>query len=557
MQLLHIKDKIFISFSYSPQIVNDIKTIYGRKYNPENKTWEIPIQGENLLQIQDFIIKYKIEIPESLSILINQQQKLKNIEQQNFEDSKAENAEIEILGIKGILYPFQKAGVKYAINNKKIIIGDQPGLGKSCQAIVAIHHFNAYPNITLVPNNVKYKWRDKEWQYWVDKECQIIETNDKEEIIKKKLQSEIIICNYNTLSKFIDLISQIKFQSIICDESHFLKEKKTKRTQGVINLLKKQDIPIRLLLTGTVSVNKPKELISQLEIIDRLNQFGGWWEFAKRYCNAHYDSWGMNIEGATNLEELHNKLRNICYVRRNKKDVLKELPDKQSTIFTVDISNSGDYKRAENDVISYLKGIDPEKAYLAQSAEQLVQINVLKKLSAQGKIKEAINWIEDFLESDEKLVVTAFHSEIIDILSQYFKCNQISGKITGKERDRVVQDFMSNSETKIIILSSHRDCGIGIDLFASSDMLILELGWTVGEMVQLEDRLHRIGQKNACNYYYMMGKNTIDIDIYNLLEEKKKIVETINRGGFQEEYEVKIVNGIISKLLKKGYNNLS
>jgi len=629
-------------FPYNDQILREVKTLSGRKFQPEGPYWLVPLKEESHQQILNFISKFGFEFEDEESgkllidigkiglELLTKQKK----QEENFEKSSSHISGLEIEGLKGTLRPFQKAGVEYAVLNKKTIIGDEMGLGKTVEAIATIHYLNSYPCLVSCPNSLKYNWKS-EWNNWVDKKVIIINSEDEvtedltiiEEVIYpveylkefkdgwyrmtetgfKKVKTElnveeiknpdlivnkidllkadVIIVNYNTASKYQTELKNVGFKSIIMDESHYLKNNKANRTKAMKYLSEKVDVLLQL--TGTLIVNRPVELTSQLDILGKLEEFGGWWGFVKKYCNVNRTPWGLEVSGACNLEELHKELRKICYIRRNKSEVLTELPEKQRTIIEVELSNRKEYNKAERELIEYLRNevkitnaqlkdyyrefhkedetkfedlledqkiilieeLRKHKARNAQSAEHLVQINTLKKLCAEGKIEGAIEWITDFLETGEKLVVFGYHTSLINELAQHFNCNKITGEVKVEDRHKYVEDFQNNPNTNLIILNLQAG-GVGLTLTKSSNVLFIEQGWTSTEHDQAEDRTHRITQKNAVNCWYLLGKNTIDGNIYELIAEKRKITNAVN-AGIQDNTKVSILNELIKKLRTK------
>jgi len=203
-------------------------------------------------------------------------------------------------------------------------------------------------------------------------------------------------------------------------------------------------------LTGTPIENRPQELFNALNIVDQ-TLFPDFWNFAKRYCGAHYNGFGWDFSGATNTEELHEKLVNTIMIRRLKKDVLKDLPDKRYNHLSFQISNREEYNKAEEDFVSFVKGevkhnlenelkeklgdlsdmIDiDEKKLKALQEKKVSKINVLtemeklKQLAVKGKMKSVIEWISDFLETGEKLIVFGTHKFVIDQLMTAFLTKQ-------------------------------------------------------------------------------------------------------------------------------------
>ena len=135
--------------------------------------------------------------------------------------------------------------------------------------------------------------------------------------------ADVVVINYDILDKQKDALSKVGFQSLVFDESHYAKNKDTKRTKALKSLA--SSIPASgmvLALTGTPVLNRPIELVSQLEIIGRIEEFGGSWNFRKRYCAAKHNGYGWDFTGTSNADELNDLLRRVCYVRRNKADAV-------------------------------------------------------------------------------------------------------------------------------------------------------------------------------------------------------------------------------------------
>lgn len=569
-------NKLIFSFDYNPKIVDAIKTISGRKFNVTDKTWSCEVKTDNVEQIDRVIRECKLSLDkkaveimaEKFATLLHRN----NLLSSNFVNSSAMSAELEVPGFKGTLMPFQKAGVKYIAENKRVIVGDEMGLGKTIEAIASIEYTNSYPAIITCPNTLKYNW-EREFNRFVDRKVAIINSNT--DLNKLDESIEVFVINYNALVKHVDFLSKIDFKAVVSDESHYLKNRRAKRTISFTNLVK-STTNLVLLMTGTLIVNRPNELISPLTILDKINDFGGFWGFAKRYCNARKTEFGLDISGSNNLEELHHKLRSLCYIRRNKQDVLPELPKKIRQMIEIDIDNRSTYEKAKNDLINYLKNevkennkflvsisklspVEQEqakkiwhetKAKNAEQAEHLVKISELKNLVTEGKMSEVVSWIEDVIESGEKLVVFADHTKTVNKIAEIFNCPKINGEVDLDTRDAAVQSFQNDPETKLIIINI-KSGKEGLTLTAASKIAFIEQGWTPGEHDQAEDRIHRIGQvADSVNIYYLLAHDTIDIDIYNLIEAKRQITDAVNKGTAIDNSQLSILNELIKTLLK-------
>jgi SNF2 family DNA or RNA helicase len=272
------------------------------------------------------------------------------------------------------------------------------------------------------------------------------------------------------------------------------------------------------------------------------------------------------------LDELHNKLRRTCYVRRDKEDVMPELPDKQRQRLDLDISNRREYDAAESDIVAYMKkeaetGSDllgdidnPDEAAeqvernMGQGpnnnmAEKLVKVMKLKQLAAKGKFKPAKSWIKDFLENESPLVVFGWHTDIVKGMADAFDAPHITGDTPSKDRHRIVQEFQ-NGQHDLLSLNMHA-AGEGITLTEASNVAFLELPWTWGTVSQCEARVHRIGTESAVNIYFLLGNDTIDSDVFELLREKRIVSEKVNRGKDPTDGKGNIVRGVIEKLQQK------
>lgn len=559
------------------KLLNHIRSLPNRSYKATDEInklpdprWIVPINDGNLEQIVPLMEQYHFGVDKSVDDVIAVYIDKQKHRIEMFNHSKAEDieSELNIPSIKCELRPFQKAGVLYATKSKRTFIADEMGLGKTVQAIAVAEYNQAFPVLVICPASLKFNWFN-EILKWTGQQSMILNGG---KVKYNDPNSKYVITNYDILEKHDEYLKSRIWNCIVVDESHYVKNYKTKRTRAVKEITK--DVPFVLLLTGTPVLNRPNEIISQLEILKRLDDFGGFWNFVRKYCNARREQFGWNFSGSAHLDELNEKMRQRCYIRRQKKNVLKELPDKQRIHIPVEISNLTEYKRAQNSFIDWLenfvandqkfldsiKDMDEDvrksairahvtdKSHRAQRAEQIVQLEYLKQLSAVGKMNAVIEWISDFLETGEKLVIFATHRNIHEQLHQEFK--DISVTITGDDssvnRQKSVDKFQTDENTRLIICSLKAG-GVGITLTESSNVVFVEYGWTPADHDQAEDRLHRIGQKDSVMCYYFTGLGTVDEDIYELIEQKRQIVDNVTEGG--QAVELKMMNELISRLL--------
>jgi superfamily II DNA or RNA helicase len=299
-----------------------------------------------------------------------------------------------------------------------------------------------------------------------------------------------------------------------------------------------------ILLSGTPVINKPKDLISQLHIMNRLPDFGGYKGFTDRYCA------GMNA--ASNLRELNRKLNQTCFFQREKKDVLKDLPAKVRQTVICEINNRQEYADAENDLIRYLREYrqaSDEKIRKSMRGEVMVRIGVLRNISARGKITTAAEFVQDLIEQDEKVILFINLHEVHAALKKIFpKAVSVTGQDSRESRQAAIDNFQTNPEVKLI-LCSIKAAGVGLTLTASSNVCFLEFPWTYADCEQCEDRAHRIGQKDNVTAYYFLGKNTFDEQNYKIIQTKKDLAATIT--GSAEQIEENIVDMVTNLFLEK------
>jgi SWI/SNF-related matrix-associated actin-dependent regulator of chromatin subfamily A-like protein 1 len=256
------------------------------------------------------------------------------------------------------------------------------------------------------------------------------------------------------------------------------------------------------------------------------------WDFYWEFCGPKNNGFGWTYNGATNIQKLHKVLTNSIMLRRLKKDVLPELPEKVISFVPIELTNQKEYDFAERSFISWVSAYKGKNAALrAQNAEAIQKIESLKQIAVKGKLKGVIEWVKDFLESDKKLVIATTHTFVIDALVKAFPgiSLKLDGSTSPNKRQEVVDSFQNDPIYKLFI-TNLKAGGVGITLTAASDELIIELGWNPKIMDQMQDRVHRIGQTRGVNIYYLLALGTIEEKIAELLDKKRKIIDGVIDG---------------------------
>ena len=453
-------------------------------------------------------------------------------------------------GLKVQPYPYQLQGIARGLQLKRFINGDDMGLGKSLESIATINKADAFPCLVICPNVVKINWQ-REWHKFTDKKAMVLtdSVRDSWPFFWQTGMNQVFIVNYESLRKYfvrritkaekwtlkdVEFHNTIKlFKSVIIDESHKVKSTATQQTKFCKGIASGKEYII--LLTGTPVVNKPKDLVAQLGIMDRMIDMGGWKGFMLRYCS------GPNQ--ASNLKELNYRLWKHCFFRREKSKELTQLPDKVRQIVSCEITNRKEYMDAERDLIDYLKRYkeaDDEKIQKSLKGEVMVRIGILKDITARGKLKEVIDFVKDFRENGKKIILFCNLHEIVDRLMIAFPSAVcVTGRQNMQEKQASVDAFQKNPKTDVIICSI-KAASAGITLTAASDVAFIELPWTYADCDQAESRAHRIGQKDSVNCYYLLGRRTIDQKLYRIIEEKKHISNAVL--GAEDNIQTNIVD---------------
>src|SRR4051794_9788766 len=443
----------------------------------------------------------------------------------------------------GELRPFQRAGVQYALESRRLFIADEQGLGKTVEALAALEEDDAYPAVVICPASLKLNW-EREAAHWLPHRSLHVVVGTGGAIPR----AEITVLNYEIVQAHRERLALMRPKALILDESHYVKNPTAKRTRAVRRLA--EGLPegaLRLCLTGTPVMNHPDELISQLRILGRLEEFGSGARFKRRF------------QGAGAEERIHWHLRRTCFVRRLKRDVLPQLPEKRQVVVPVSLQNEKEYRLAERDVVAWLQEQPLELSELEAKvaatlrAERLAQLNALRALAGRGKLGAALAWIDDFLASEEPLVVFASHREIQEAVVQRFpEALHLVGADSITQRDDAVRAFQEDDGPQLIVCST-RVAGQGITLTRASNVAFLDLEWSPAMHDQAEDRCHRIGQRDAVTAWYLLAAETIDESMAEVLARKRGIVGAITDGRRDESEAVvqSVVKALRGKPLRR------
>ena len=467
------------------------------------------------------------------------------------EQSKATDADIEIPAPDGLAYlPFQKAGIAYALKRDGTLIADSMGLGKTVQSLGLINTMPDAKHILIIcPASLKINWK-QEAEKWLVNENLTVQIIDAKN--PPLPHANVFIINYDILKKNREFLMHREWDVLIVDEAHFLKNNRATRTQMVLGDYKTEQKPIaakkKLFLTGTPILNRPIEIQPVLGNISP-KQFGNFFAFAKRYCNAYKTQWGWDFSGASNLDELQEELRTTCMVRRLKADVLTELPAKRRAVIEIPVNGNsrvvnaelkamtaGELRLAEFKAAVELAKVSEDKAVYEEAVNRLresarahfEEMSRLRKETAIAKAPLVAAHVADAVEQGAKVVVFAHHHEVIDTLvtelSEEHGVVKLDGRDRMDDRNAAVNAFQEDDDVKVFV-GGIKAAGVGLTLTESAHVVFAELDWVPGNMTQAEDRCHRIGQANSVLVQHLVLENSLDATMAKTLVKKQNVID--------------------------------
>ncbi|KAM1103447.1 hypothetical protein EV2_012401 [Malus domestica] len=462
--------------------------------------------------------------------------------------------------IESKLLAFQREGVRFILQHGgRALLADEMGLGKTLQAInsscllfllrwipytfcfqaiaVASCVRDCWPVLIITPSSLRLQWASM-IQQWLNipssdilvvlSQCggsnksgfTIVSSNAKGTI---HLDGLFNIISYDVVPKIQNLLMASEFKVVIADESHFLKNAQAKRTSASLPVIKRAQYAI--LLSGTPALSRPIELFKQLEALYP-DVYKSVHEYGNRYCKG--GTFGL-YQGACNHEELHNLMKATVMIRRLKNDVLSELPVKRRQQVFLDLAEK-DMKQ----INAFFRELEVVKGKIkaCQSKEEVDSLkftekNLINKIytdSAEAKIPTVLDYLGTVMEAGCKFLVFAHHQSMIDSIYQFLLkkkvgCIRIDGSIPTVARQAYVTEFQEKDSIKAAVLSIKAG-GVGFTLTAASTVIFAELSWTPGDLIQAEDRAHRIGQVSSVNIYYLLANDTVDDIIWDVVQSK-------------------------------------
>lgn len=437
----------------------------------------------------------------------------------------------------------QKEAIQKLLENKKFILADDMGLGKTTSTIIAALETGAKKILIICPATLKINWK-REIENYSDRPIYIAESKN------FSTEHDFVIANYDILKNFHDpkkkedsLILKSEFDLVIVDEAHYIKNATAQRTKLINDIVKKTE---RLwLLTGTPMTSRPMDYFNLLSLVDS-PVAKNWMAYAIRYCEGYQFKVGnrkvWNITGASNLDELRERTSGTI-LRRLKENVL-DLPDKIITPVYLKLKS-----KAYEDVMGeYYDWYDKNPEESKSLTVQFSKLTKVRQIIADEKIHQTIEIAENIIEQGKKVIIFCNFTDSLNKIVEHFgkTAVKLDGSMAQHERQYSVDQFQENDKIKVFV-GNIKAAGTGITLTAGEAAIFNDLSFLPSDHAQAEDRSYRYGQKNNVLVYYPIYENTIEGIIYDILNNKKQVIETVmgdkvNKADAAEEILNRINN---------------
>lgn len=453
------------------------------------------------------------------------------------------------------------------------LLADDPGLGKTAQVMAYAWKHGHFPMVVIMPRTLILNWnREIFAMLGTQLKVQIVGHVPSKRRRKQLAQRwphvswnklvepgyQVTLMNYEAVKRNLNRLEAQKWAYVVLDESHKIRHKTAMRTQSVLRFVTgkvetqlgefithHEGVPRVTFLSGTPMVNRPRELFTMVNTLAPwVPEFSNFFRFGVKFCGGHKTKFGWDFSGATNLDQLHELLQNTIMLRRLKSQVLTELPAK--TYMTVPLEFD---RKAYDAVAGAFEGTHEWQSAMATLMDlggkvahhnaAIVAIQKCREIAALVKLPAALEWIADFVESGEKLVVFAHHNHVVEQVCEHLKSQgvetvKIRGDVSLQDRDAAVQAFQNDPQVKVIVCNI-QTAGFGITLTAAHACAFIQLPWSHADYIQAADRMHRLGQMHNVTVYNLVAENTCEELQADMIIQKAHISNQALDGGENPE----------------------
>ena len=522
-------------------------------------------------------VQYRQSVPSQL-MYINRNAILNDLEDVDWKSFEVDFSEVDK---KRPLREHQKEGVKFLLANKKCILADSMGLGKTTTSISAAMLGNFKKILIITTASLKTTWR---------KEIEIFEDKNNIQVINgSEWQTgyKFTIVNYDIAQRFYEVAEEIayetkeipdafgnltkvkvpitvrnkvtgkleykmkksrkkdeikealkksplfleQFDCVIIDEAHKLSNPKAKRYQVIEDFLKKSRIPYVFLLTGTPITKDTVRFYYVLKLLDA-NITKDYMFYMRRFCGAKKRTFrGKELllpTGATHLDELKEKIKNL-YIRRELKDMADMVKKTVSTrYYDLSLKQMGEYEKLWSD---YLQAQRESGEDSSENYKQLVEGMLVRQYLANQMVENTIKLVDEKIEDDEKVVVMCTFTDELQKFKDYYgaKCVTYDGHMTAKAKDKAFEKFQNDKKVKVFV-GNIVAASVGLSLTAAHTLIFNSYSWVFADNNQAEDRIYRLTSTDDVEIIYQLFTDSISEHMYRTVMEKQRILnETIKK----------------------------
>ena len=447
-----------------------------------------------------------------------------------------------------------------ASGHRTFLLADEPGLGKTAQALLAAQAADAYPLLAVVPNVVKTNWA-REAGLWTPNRPATVIHGDGDTIDGF---ADIVVVNYEVLDRHVGWLGNLGFRGMVVDEAHFIKNKTSQRSQHVLQLSERIRArtarPLLMALTGT-------PLINDIEDFRAIWQFLGWIDEAKPgpELMRSLEETGLSPADPGFYAAARASVIDLGIVRRRKVDVAADIPARRIADLPVELDDAigrsirdaerklarrlvSRYQSAlanrtsgvvvdgiDHELVRRVAGWEREDTTTAKTDENI--FSMMRRIG-QAKAGLAADYAAQLAHSVGKVVFFAKHVDVMDVAEETFakrglRYSSIRGNQTPRSRQQNIDAFVNDPDVSIVVCSLMA-AGVGLNLQVASNVVLAELSWTDAEQTQAIDRVHRIGQGEPVTAWRIIASQTIDTKIAELIDHKAGLAARALDGSDEE-----------------------
>jgi superfamily II DNA or RNA helicase len=467
-----------------------------------------------------------------------------------------------------------------AQGHRTFLLADEPGLGKTAQALLAAQAANAYPLLVVVPNVVKTNWA-REVHLWTPGRVPTVVHGDGDDVDGF---ADIVIVNYEILDRHVGWLGSFGFRGMVVDEAHFIKNKSSQRSQNVLQtadrIRQRSARPLMMALTGT-------PLVNDIEDFQAIWEFLGWIDAKapRPELMAALEENGWTPADPQFYPAARTTVIDFGIVRRRKVDVASDIPERRIADLPVELDDDAgrSIREAEAELARRLltrydaalaarsssttvDGIDHDLVRVVAKAERDAEAastgeNVFSLMRRIGQAKAglAADYAAQLVRSVGKVVVFAKHIDVMDTAEDTFarrgiRYASIRGDQTPKARQAAIDAFTKEPDVHVVVCSLTA-AGVGLNLQVASNVVLAELSWTDAEQTQAIDRVHRIGQGEPVTAWRIIASQTIDTQVAQLIDSKAGLAARALDGSDEEvsvsaDVQLEALVGLLTEALR-------